>query len=210
MTNPSDFVMQMAIVLGSITVHEFAHAKSADMAGDMTPRLYGRVTLNPTRHFEPMGLFMIFFSSLAGFGFGWGKPVPIDPRKMRSPRWDSVLVTAWGPFSNLLIALGAAVLLRLAPTLTAQGIAGNFLLLTIVINLTLAFFNLIPLFPLDGSWILQGLLPERFGFQLSQWNRRYGAMVLLTCLLVLPLVGLPVIEWVLMPPVMQAFRILVG
>jgi Zn-dependent protease len=188
-------------------VHEFAHAKSADLAGDPTPRIYGRVTLNPVKHFDPAGLFMIFFSSLTGFGIGWGKPCPVDPRRMQHPRWDELLVSFWGPFSNILIALICTLILRLTH---ASGPVFNFLLLAISINLALALFNLIPLFPLDGSWIVKELLPERAGWRFYEWNRSYGVIILLGSILILGPLGYSPFRYVLWPAINWAVGLLLG
>jgi Zn-dependent protease len=202
-----DFIPIMIIVLLSITVHEFAHAKSADLAGDPTPRLHGRVTLNPVKHFDPAGLLMIFFTSLAGFGVGWGKACPVDPRRMHNPRWDDLLVSFWGPFSNILIALVCAVILRFAGL---DGYPAKLILLALEINVGLAFFNLIPLFPLDGSWIAKDILPPRVGWDFYMWNRRYGVFILLACLFVLPFLRVYPLDYFLWPAVNAAVRVLVG
>jgi Zn-dependent protease len=204
-------VLSVAVVLLSIAVHEFAHAKSADAAGDPTPRLHGRVTLNPLKHLDPLGTIMILMTSISGYGIGWGKPVPVNPQRMRNPRWDSLLVTAWGPFSNILIAVTCALVLRFAPLdWLVWGPLANVLQFAILINLGLAFFNLIPLFPLDGSWILKELLPPRAGYDFFRWNMRFGALVLLGAILVLPMFNVYPLRAVLWPAVDGAFSFLVG
>ena len=202
-----DFLQVIIIVLLSIAIHEFAHAKSADLAGDPTPRMYGRVTLNPMKHFDPAGVAMIVFTSIAGFGIGWGKPCPVDPRRMHNPRWDHLLVAFWGPFSNILIALACAAILHLTH---AGGSAFELLFLAIIINLSLAFFNLIPLFPLDGSWILKAVLPERMGWDFYMWNRKYGIIVLFGSILVIPVVtGFSPLDYTLRPAVSAVLQLIV-
>ena len=100
---PPEAILAIGIVIFfGLGLHEYAHAKFADLAGDPTPRYYGRVTLNLFKHFDLLGAIMIAFTAISGFGIGWGKPVPMDPRKMRNPRWDHFVAVAAGPLSNLL------------------------------------------------------------------------------------------------------------
>src|SRR5687767_5609239 len=98
--DPSTIVIMIIVLLGSIALHEFAHAKSADSYGDDTPRLMGRVTLNPLAHLDPLGTVMVIVTVISGFGIGWGKPVMVDPRKMENPRWDHLFSVLWGPLTN--------------------------------------------------------------------------------------------------------------
>lgn len=183
----------MAVLL-SLTVHEYAHAKYADWAGDPTPRRQGRVTLNPVAHLDPLGTVLIVLVALSGYGIGWGKPVPVNPGYFRHPRRDWVMCAFWGPLSNLLLALGFSLLLR--ALLTAgfsirNNVFMEFLLILIVANVGLAVFNLIPLHPLDGSKVLSGFLrdvfdPRYWGFQMT-----YGPIILFGSILVLPILNLP-------------------
>ncbi|MBI3721088.1 MAG: site-2 protease family protein, partial [Fimbriimonas ginsengisoli] len=136
------FVLQLVVILMGLSLHEFSHAYFADLAGDPTPRMMGRVTLNPLKHLDPIGTIMLIFTSLSGIGFGWGKPVMVDPRRMRNPRWDHFISVAAGPASNLLQAVVYAGVLRLTG---APGYLGVFLLFGVYINLGLAVFNLVPL-----------------------------------------------------------------
>ncbi len=108
---PELIVMQLVIIFGSIALHEFGHAKSADAAGDPTPRAQGRVTLNPFAHLDPIGAIMVVVTTMSGFGIGWGKPVMVNPRLMRNPRWDQFMSVLWGPLTNLLLAIFFAILL---------------------------------------------------------------------------------------------------
>jgi Zn-dependent protease len=204
-------LMMLAIVLGSITLHEFAHAKSADAAGDPTPRLYGRVTLNPIAHFDPLGFIFILITTFAGIGFGWGKPVPVDPRRMHNPRWDHILVVAWGPFTNCLIALTCALAFRLIAhsAIVSPGLF-DFFFMAVLINVVLAAFNLIPLFPLDGSWIVAGLLPELTGFRFLRWNRQFGPMLLISAILILPALGFHPLSYLTGPIVQTSIQVLLG
>jgi Zn-dependent protease len=146
----------LALVL-SISIHEFAHALIADLQGDPTARHMGRLTLNPVAHFDPLGAIMILFSAISGFGFGWGKPVPVNPRNLRSgPRVGMGIVAAAGPVSNILLAMLFAIPFRLR--LPLPGLLGSLLNIVVLVNISLAVFNLIPLFPLDGYSALQGIL----------------------------------------------------
>lgn len=150
----------------AITIHEFAHAKAAELAGDDTPRRNGRVTLNPVAHYDLIGSTLILL-----WGFGWGKPVPINPFNFKRPRRDELLVSLWGPLSNLIIAALCAVPLRVGWVNLEQPY-GRMFLIIILLNLTLCVFNLIPLGPLDGSHILESLLSDRANRKLAEFNAR--------------------------------------
>jgi Zn-dependent protease len=153
----ADIVAFLLSLVLSISIHEFAHALVAELQGDPTARYMGRLTLNPVAHFEPMGTIMILFSAISGFGFGWGKPVPVNPRNLRSgPRVGMGIVAAAGPLSNVLLAVLFAIPFRLH--LSLPGLLGHLLLTVVWVNIGLAVFNLIPLFPLDGYSVLRGIL----------------------------------------------------
>ena len=179
-----DFIISFGIVIfTAIGLHEYAHCKVADMAGDPTPRDYGRVTLNLTKHFEPAGTMMIIFTMLSGFGIGWGRPAPFNPTLMRNPRWDLFAAVIAGPASNILQAAVWAIMMRIAMiTAPASMAAGSgeptFLFMLffygVLINLVLAFFNLIPLGPLDGHWIIGQLLPEKPRLYWYRFHRKVG------------------------------------
>lgn len=166
-------------IVVAITVHEFAHAYAAFKSGDDTAKKLGRLSLNPLVHFDPVGTTLILVA-----GMGWGKPVPVDPWRFRNPRWDDVKVSFAGPASNLIVV---AVLLAVARNISVPWEPWIPLVLTIVrVNLMLAFFNLIPLPPLDGSHILAGLLPPR---QSSAYRRvfdRYGFLILIGLVMLAP------------------------
>lgn len=145
-----------ALVIG-ITIHEFSHAWVADALGDPTARYQGRLTLNPVAHFDPLGAMMILYSIVTGWGFGWGKPVPVNPRYLRyGPRVGMALTSVAGPASNLLIAAVVATPFRLGVAL--PGLLGQLTLTIVFVNVGLALFNMLPIPPLDGFSVLTGML----------------------------------------------------
>ena len=158
----------------AITVHEFAHAKSAEMAGDPTPRENGRISLNPLDHYDPIGstLFLLV-------GLGWAKPVPVNPYLFRHPRRDDILVALWGPLSNVITAAVLSVIFRIGVATGMHEALLDLLVLCILLNLFLAFFNLIPIYPLDGSHILLGLLPLPTAQKVEAFYQKAGLLVLM-------------------------------
>jgi Zn-dependent protease len=160
----------IALTIG-ITVHEFAHAKFADLAGDPTPRAAGRVTLNPLAHYDLIGTTLILL-----LGMGWGKPVPTNALLYRRPRSDAIKVSLGGIGANIVVAFLFGVPLRLGV------IPGNYqeLVLDIVLlNLILAFFNILPLYPLDGSHALVWLLPRDSARKVGQFYAQSGMIPLI-------------------------------
>lgn len=178
--DPISFLILFPGLLLSITIHEFAHALAADKLGDPTPRHQGRVTLNPLAHLDPLGTLMIFLTS-----FGWGKPVEFDPYNLKNPVRDTALIALAGPLSNLIIAVLLAFVIRLNLLPLEWMYSASYAVL--FINVALAVFNLIPVYPLDGSKILVALLPAQTALEYEQFMHRYGFLVLL--FLILPLVG---------------------
>jgi Zn-dependent protease len=202
----TNIIIIMAVLIVAITVHEFAHAITADRLGDSTPRRQGRISLFPTDHLDPLGTLMMLLSSLTGFGIGWGRPVMTNPGNFRSPRRDSAIVAAAGPISNLIQAALFALILRgvMGPGI-ADGLA-KFLVLGVTINLSLAFFNLIPIAPLDGSWIMTAILPYEQAMAYRQWMLNYGPLVFIGLILLEGQLG--IIHALIGPPVMFFARIL--
>lgn len=179
---PMMFATAVILFLG-IGLHEYAHCKFADMAGDPTPAYYGRVTLDLTKHFEITGVMMMILTTLTGFGIGWGKPSPVNPSKMRNPRVDWFVSVAAGPISNLVQATIYAFLLRVAlrmdlfQQLGSRDVTlfvGWLLIGGVATNLGLACFNLIPFGPLDGHWLVGLLLPEKQRYYWFKFNRQVG------------------------------------
>jgi Zn-dependent protease len=202
-----------AIVL-ALTVHEWAHARTALALGDRTAASQGRVTLNPIAHLDPMGSVLILFTMMSGFGIGWGKPVPVNPAAFKHPLGD-FFVSAAGPASNFVLATLSGLLLRLsAVSLAGLGSVGNFLvsfLLTMVIlNITLGLFNLIPLNPLDGSHALGNLLPPSRAVPFKAFQRQYGMAVLGAMLVMGWFTSFSPLTFLLRWPAQQLTRLLVG
>jgi Zn-dependent protease len=212
---PARFVAIILIVLLSLSIHEFAHAKMADLAGDPTPRFYGRVTMNPLKHLDPFGTIMIIFTSIYGIGIGWGKPVPMDPRKMKNPRWDHFAAVAAGPLSNLLQAIVYALLFRGIMLANPAALSGGsflqmLLLSGVMINLGLCFFNLIPMGPLDGMWLLGTFLPAGSRDRWARWNLQAGSLFLLILILVGQTSNFSILSLVLWPLIDNTSRFLIG
>ncbi|MFH1361812.1 MAG: site-2 protease family protein [bacterium] len=151
----TSLLIGLPIILITITVHEFAHAKVADVLGDPTPRQAGRLTLNPISHIDPIGFIMLILVR-----FGWAKPVPINPYNFRDPRKGTIYVSLAGPLSNFFFAWVVAIVYKTLPF--DYPLLNTILSYTIWINLALGVFNLIPIPPLDGSKILEGVLPYQY------------------------------------------------
>lgn len=182
------FLQLAPAILLAITVHEFAHAFVAWRMGDNTAYLMGRVSLNPIRHLDPMGTAVFLITAWMGMGFGWAKPVPFNYLRMKSIRMGFIGVSAAGPLANLLTAFIVGgiflLLINLAPVFTVKYSLHHFLLAMVWVNLVLAFFNLIPLPPLDGSGIVTGLLPVSLAHSYQRIGR-YGIFILMA-LIMLP------------------------
>jgi len=171
----SFFIISLPILLVTITIHEFAHGLVADKLGDPTPRLAGRLTLNPIAHIDPIGFVMLILVR-----FGWAKPVPINPYNFRDPRTGSLLVSLAGPTSNFLFAWVLAILYRNIPV--ANGLLASILSYSIWINLALAVFNLIPIPPLDGSHVLEFFFPPH-RYEIMRQLEQYGFIILVMIIL---------------------------
>ena len=183
------FLIILPVLLFSVVVHECAHGLAAERCGDPTARMLGRITLNPLPHIDPIGSILVpllLVLSPGGFFIAWAKPVPVNPYNFRNPRRDDIIVSVAGPASNILLSLGFAFVMLLALWIVPQSganqrlVANFFMLLNygILINLFLAFFNLIPIPPLDGSHILRNLLPPEAA-QSYDKIQPYGFIILL-------------------------------
>jgi Zn-dependent protease len=187
----SYLVIAFAVLIFSLTVHEAAHAWSASRLGDDTARRLGRVSLNPVVHVDPIGTLLLPLVAIIGNLpiIGWAKPTPVNPRNLRHPRRDNVLVTVAGPASNLMIAVAAAMALRLIPaadpSVEGMDVSSPLILLAIQlvdINLLLALFNMIPVPPLDGGRVMAGLLPPALAIRYNQLGR-YGFIIIYALML---------------------------
>ncbi|HPR54081.1 MAG TPA: site-2 protease family protein [Deltaproteobacteria bacterium] len=181
MNQINQYLSQIALlivpVLFSITVHEVCHGYAAYLFGDPTAKMAGRLTFNPVRHIDPIGLLVLFVTRM----IGWAKPVPVDPRYFKRPRQDMVWVSLAGPASNLVLAAATALVLKLiGPVLASTALYPLVIMLQmmVMINVGLAVFNLIPIHPLDGSHIMEGLLPAKLAYSYSKLQP-YGFIILL-------------------------------
>lgn len=177
-TNPLLFAIWAIGLILAISIHEYAHARAADQLGDPTPRALGRLTLDPRAHLDPLGTLTLLF-----LGFGWGKPVQFDPYNLRNPRRDSALIAIAGPISNLILATVLALIMRFFPL----DILYSIFSVLIIMNISLAIFNLVPIFPLDGEKILGGILPPDLYREYALIMRQYGTIILI--LMLLPIAG---------------------
>ena len=186
----NDIAILVALIM-SIVLHEMAHGYAANYLGDPTARLQGRLSPNPLVHIDPLGsviLPALLFLSNAGFLFGWAKPVPYNPYNLSDQRYGEAKVAAAGPAMNIALALIFAILLRFSEPLALNAAFQSLAAYIIFINILLAFFNMLPIPPLDGSKILGALLPFRAAMKYQEMMRmveRYGIFVLLVVLFLL-------------------------
>lgn len=176
-----DLIFQILILIMSVVIHEVSHGFAAQSLGDHTAEYQGRLTLNPLKHLDPVGSFLVplLSYSLGGFIIGWAKPVPYNPHNLRPGRWSEAIVAAAGPISNIAIALIFGLMLRSAAAGTWASQAFVQVLGTIVfINLILAVFNLVPIPPLDGSKIVFAFF-NRKALEVRGFFERYGMVLLL-------------------------------
>jgi Zn-dependent protease len=169
----------------SVVIHEVSHGFAAELQGDPTARYEGRLTLNPLKHLDPIGSVLVpIVTSMAGFPFGWAKPVPYNPYNLRNQRWGELWVAIAGPLSNIFIALVFVTLIRLG---IGNLIFTKLALQIVLVNLALALFNMIPIPPLDGSKVLFAFLPFRWMHirrQLEQYS-----LILILILILVPVFG---------------------
>lgn len=197
------------ILLVSFPAHELAHAWTADYFGDDTPRLQGRLTLNPFAHLDLIGSLLLVVAN-----FGWAKPVQVNQYTlMRHSRYAPAVVAMAGPVTNFFLGLVGALPIWLGlvqPPVSTSGLS-LFIVLTMfsVINFVLFFFNLIPLFPLDGEKILLQLVNPEWQVKLLNF-RRYQSLPLLLAVLILPSLGLPLVNWLVFQPAVWLFSLFGG
>lgn len=184
--NLAQIFITFLVLVFSLTVHEAAHAWAADQCGDSTAKAMGRLTLNPMAHIDLIGTVVFPLMALVAHVpvIGWAKPVPVNVRRLRNERKDWVKVAAAGPASNLVLAVTAALVIRLIPSgalaAAGPGVAAPLVELLgrmLQINVLLAIFNMLPIPPLDGAGVLSGLLPRRLG-DVFDAVRPYGFLLL--------------------------------
>ena len=176
----------LPVLLFSLTIHEMAHAVTADWYGDPTARRLGRISLNPLVHLDPVGSLLLPLMGFyfGGFIFGWAKPVPVNLANLKNHRRDFLVIAAAGPASNIALAIGASALLGIVPggLGAAEGIPAVLAtlgLFMVQLNLLLAVFNMLPIPPLDGGNVLAGLLPESLAASYDRLIRPYGFVILI-------------------------------
>ena len=184
-----DLIAGLPGIVIAMVIHEYSHARVAYALGDFTPRLQGRLTLNPAAHVDPIGLLMLFLVH-----FGWAKPVQINPMNFSNPRRDDILVSLAGPASNLIVSFVALIVLVLLAKLDfplSEGLLVVFNLI-IIYNINFAIFNMLPIPPLDGSHILRNLLPYELARAYEQLER-YSFIFLII------IIATPILSYVFVP-----------
>ena len=165
-------ILMIPVVIFSLTVHEYSHGRIAFLLGDNTAKRLGRLSFNPLKHLDPIGTLFFYF-----MGFGWAKPVPVDPRNFDQPRRDMMYVAIAGPLSNLALAVTCGFFIRIIDPYDSW-ILFTLLSFGVYINVALAIFNLLPVFPLDGSSVIKGLVPFNIAERLIGLDR-FGAFLLI-------------------------------
>ena len=199
------FLYMLPAFVIALSVHEWAHAYTAYRAGDMTAYTMGRMTLNPLKHIDPIGLLMV-----ALVGFGWARAVPVNPRNFRNPKKDNIMVSLAGIIANISLALLSVLVVDAVFKISGlsdlhlkaawsyifvfdnkiANILMYFMSSFVIINITLAVFNLLPIPPLDGSHLLEGFILRNFGPSALMTLNRYGMMILIIVLLILSYTGI--------------------
>ncbi len=199
------FLYMLPAFVIALSVHEWAHAYTAYKAGDMTAYSMGRMTLNPLKHIDPIGLLMV-----ALVGFGWARAVPVNPRNFRNPKKDNIMVSLAGIIANISLALLSVLVVDAVFKISGlsdlhlkaawsyifvfdnkiANILMYFMSSFVIINITLAVFNLLPIPPLDGSHLLEGFILRNFGPSALMTLNRYGMMILIIVLLILSYTGI--------------------
>lgn len=190
-----DFIFSLAVLVMSVVIHEVSHGYAALFLGDKTADYEGRLTLNPIKHIDMWGsiIFPAISFFLGGFIFGWAKPVPYNPHNLRNKKWGEALVAGAGPLSNIALAVIFGLGIRFIVPL-GSGPSSEILIIIVVTNLTLAFFNMIPIPPLDGSKILWSILPARFMY-IRESIEQFGFFAVLLFALFLWKFVTPLIVW---------------
>ena len=193
MTKTQLMILMTPVVLFSLTVHEYSHGRVALMLGDNTAQRLGRLSFNPLRHLDIMGVLFFYF-----VGFGWAKPVPVNWRNFENPHRDMMYVAIAGPLANIAMAVGCSFFIRLI----SPEFSYLFVILAygIWINVALAIFNMLPLFPLDGASVLKGMVPHHIAEKLTGLDK-FGAFLILGSFLLDQFAGTKIIGTILMYPI---------
>ncbi len=189
------------VILISLTIHEYSHGRVAYALGDDTAKKLGRLSFNPLRHLDPMGVVFFYF-----MGFGWAKPVPVNFKNLRDPHRDMLYIAAAGPASNLVLAVICGFLLRVVDPFEHTYLF-PLLCMGIFCNIMLAIFNMIPVFPLDGSSVLKGLVPPQVAWRLSHLDR-FSVFLLLGVFLVDHFAHTRILGRVVMTPTLYMVELL--
>ena len=186
-------ILMTPVILFSLTVHEYSHGKMALLLGDDTAKRLGRLSFNPLRHLDILGVLFFYF-----VGFGWAKPVPVDPRNFVSPRRDMMYVAIAGPLSNIALAVGCSFFIRLI----SPEFSYLFVILAygIWINVALAIFNMLPMYPLDGSSVLKGMVSQKIAERMTNLDR-FGAFLILGAFLLDHFAHTGILGTILMLPI---------
>ncbi|MDP2684087.1 MAG: site-2 protease family protein [bacterium] len=193
-SEPLLFVAIFLALVASITVHEFSHVLAARLQGDKTGEFAGRLTLNPLAHLDLFGTIAILL-----IGFGWGKPAPFNPNNLKYRRFGPAIVAIAGPLSNFVMIILFGILLKfLFPIMGGENYLSIFLIVLVSFNAILMIFNLIPIPPLDGSHILEGLLGTKFA-NISEKLKMYGPRILFGLIFISIFLNIPIFGYVISP-----------
>jgi len=198
----SEWIIRIAVLLFAVTIHEYAHGRVALALGDPTAKNAGRLTLNPITHIDPIGAICLIF-----FNFGWAKPVPVNMRYFKNIRRDTVLMALAGPASNISAAFVTGLFLRyyLLPFPAYQ----TLLIYMLFMNIGLGLFNLLPIPPLDGSHVLENILPPSAAYRFHQ-IRGYAPFLLIGILMLDNFMGLNIIGRILISPILEIAHLFGG
>ena len=209
----TQIVIQLPILLISLTIHEFSHGYAAYLLGDDTAKRAGRLTLNPISHIDPLGLIMLFIARI-----GWAKPVPINPYNFYNYKRDTAITAAAGPAANFILAILFSIVFNvyknIDPSIVSSAgyitkLAPYIIHFAILINLALGLFNLIPVPPMDGSKILGGFLSDDAYAKYTAKERK-GAQILMIVLVASFVLRIPLISYIIMPPLNFFLKLLTG
>ena len=215
--DPATLVAVAVFLLVGFPVHEFSHALVAYRLGDGTAKMFGRLTLNPIVHLDPVGSLILVASALLGSGFiiGWAKPTPVNPSMLRGGRRAEAWVAAAGPVSNLVMAIAGAIVFRVLDAIVGPGapgfvvFIGNVTLWFVLINLALFIFNLIPIPPLDGSKVMFALMNPQTVWQIRPKLEQWGFVILIV-VMIIPINGISIGGRVILPLLNGLLSVLVG